>query len=318
MSRRIRIGADPELFVKNKAGNVIPICGYIGGTKTTPKPITDETFPLGKGWSLQEDGAALEFNLPPFATAEDFGYSLGHFMSWLSPFLARKELSIAWGPEASFTDKDLEPFPSARVLGCDPDYDAYGETSFLRKAFSAEQFGGKRYAAGHIHLGYDVSKVPHEIMAKLLDIYVALPTIRVDKQAGRRNFYGKAGLYRPKPYGIEYRTPSNWWLHPQVATVTSNANLVTHLAHSVLMLGSLTETEVERLQNLFRVAPWHEIKTAIDTENVELAETIMGFLSKTEKSIYSPALHLWSACVHHSNRQQAGEESSKGKKAKRA
>ena len=28
----------------------------------------------------------------------------------------------------------------------------------------------------------------------------------------RKQLYGKAGAYRPKPYGFEYRTLSNFWV----------------------------------------------------------------------------------------------------------
>jgi hypothetical protein len=35
------------------------------------------------------------------------------------------------------------------------------------------------------------------------------------KGAKRRGLYGKRGAYRPKSYGVEYRTLSNFWVgHP--------------------------------------------------------------------------------------------------------
>jgi hypothetical protein len=33
----------------------------------------------------------------------------------------------------------------------------------------------------------------------------------MDDGEERKKLYGKAGAMRIKPYGVEYRTPSNWW-----------------------------------------------------------------------------------------------------------
>ena len=45
-----------------------------------------------------------------------------------------------------------------------------------------------------------------------MDFFLGLPSLAYDNDKLRREMYGKAGCYRPKPYGVEYRTLSNAWL----------------------------------------------------------------------------------------------------------
>ena len=114
MTKRIRIGCDPELFVKLKGTDTpIPVCGRIGGTKARPMPLTSSHagFFLGKGFALQEDGAALEFNIPPTHNPEDFSSTIRGFMSWLPEFLDTKGLQIYQGPTATFDPRAFEEFP---------------------------------------------------------------------------------------------------------------------------------------------------------------------------------------------------------------
>ena len=47
---------------------------------------------------------------------------------------------------------------------------------------------------------------------KYLDLYLAVPSTLMDQGELRKQLYGKAGAYRPKPYGMEYRVLSNYWV----------------------------------------------------------------------------------------------------------
>jgi hypothetical protein len=59
---------------------------------------------------------------------------------------------------------------------------------------------------GHIHISeYNVDLI------RYMDLYLGVPSILMDTDTRRRELYGKAGAYREKPWGLEYRVLSNFW-----------------------------------------------------------------------------------------------------------
>jgi len=72
---------------------------------------------------------------------------------------------------------------------------------------------------GHIHLGFTVENEGEFIdpsirvqLVKLLDIFVGLEDVIYNPDIERKKLYGKAGSFRFKPYGLEFRSPSNYWI----------------------------------------------------------------------------------------------------------
>jgi hypothetical protein len=66
---------------------------------------------------------------------------------------------------------------------------------------------------GHIHVGYNnpSSKTNLEIV-KTMDLFLGVPSIILDTDTERRKLYGKAGAFRNKAYGVEYRVLSGFWI----------------------------------------------------------------------------------------------------------
>lgn len=206
------IGADPEIFVKRK-GLAFSAHGLIPGTKKEP-------FPVQNG-AVQIDGTALEFNINPTNSNdfEGFNHNVTSVMAQLSKMVKERDPSITLNLSSvqDFDEGYLASLPDeTKELGCEPDYCAYT----LKENPRPDNTAPFRTAAGHIHIGWGtdipVENEEHvDICAdfvKMCDATVGLFMTCLDREPRRRELYGKAGAFRPKSYGVEYRTPSNAWL----------------------------------------------------------------------------------------------------------
>jgi len=159
---------------------------------------------------------------------------------------------------------------TAKELGCDPDYNAYtllpnprpdGERPF-------------RTAAGHVHVGWGadipVDNSEHmEICAsfvKMMDATVGMYMTFIDREPRRRELYGKAGAFRPKSYGVEYRTPSNAWIwnRPRRALF----HFFTNLAIGKMKYGNTPEQAAKisenEIANIINTGNWKSAVVVID------------------------------------------------------
>lgn len=204
----LKLGCDPELFLIDGKGNLRASCGKIGGSKRHPLPL----LPLGEGYAVQEDNVALEFNIPPASSAQEFQGSVRKTLDLLAMGIQQQGLQFSDLSAAVFPLKELRD-PRALEFGCDPDFNAWenGDMNPRPKAPNKRL----RSCGGHVHIGYDKSRfTDSEIpFTKLLDLYLAVPSVLMDeKGAERRSLYGKPGAFRPKEYGMEYRVLSNFWV----------------------------------------------------------------------------------------------------------
>lgn len=215
MFEKLLIGSDPEMFMETPHGQFLNAFdglakGYLKGTKYSPE-ITDYG-------AIQVDGMALEINTIPTTDPDDFNKLIE---AGISDALHRFPNScLDRNSVRHFSAVYLEKQPSLAIeLGCDPDFDAWGEIGDSKQPPS--MYVPFRTAGGHLHFGWTESAniFDHDHMTsccnviKQLDYALGMWSIKVDKLgAERRKLYGMAGSYRPKTYGVEYRVLSNFWI----------------------------------------------------------------------------------------------------------
>lgn len=223
IQRRITIGCDPEFFIFNKQTNeLVPAEGLIKGTKEKPYKIS-----CG---AVQVDGLSAEVNTDPCESPSQFLDKFDVVVRQLEKMIGPENKLVA-APAVFFKKKQWDSYPEhSKRLGCDPDFNAWDGR--MNPAPADSETRPMRTGAGHIHLGWTSGKDLNDpshfmdccIVAKQLDYYVGIQSLLWDSDDNRRKLYGKAGAFRPKPYGIEYRTPSNAW--------TVHHRLIYHVAES--------------------------------------------------------------------------------------
>lgn len=205
-----RVGADPEIFVGDGA-SVRSIVGRIGGTKEFPRPL-----PLGDGFAVQEDNVALEFNIPASDSKEAFVGNISMAMQFLEQLVQdQHQLRFVKDSAIIFPEDELNT-PESRTFGCDPDFNAWtGKRNPRPKAADWRL----RSCGGHVHIGADgLTKDQKFQVAQACDLFLGVPSVLQDSGLLRKELYGAAGACRLKPYGLEYRTLSNYWVFSKELT----------------------------------------------------------------------------------------------------
>lgn len=207
---KLTVGCDPEVFLRDeKTKKFISADGLVPGTKRAPHK-------LDKG-AVQVDGTAMEFNPDPASTVSEFVSNLTTVLTQCRAMLP-SHISMVPQPVVQYDEDYYNSLrEETKVLGCDPDYDAF---SGLPNRIPEMPANGVRMAGGHLVLGWTEGKDSYdwqhindcrEIIKKLDCFYCSFHKFW-DKDSIRPQFYGSSCRYRPKPYGVEYRTPSNAWL----------------------------------------------------------------------------------------------------------
>ena len=191
------LGSDPE-FILTKDG----------------KPKSAIGLNLEKnGVKAYADNVLMEISHQPFSVS-DFATGIRSVVSTASELANQfNGCSFTIGQcEGLYEESELSS-PEAHEIGCQPFFNAYDVgVASVPKPYTDR----RRHAGGHIHIAYDTDTFPPHMLVQLLDERL-LPLDPNYGKTSRSYFYGAKGAFRYKPYGIEYRPTSNWWLsNPEI------------------------------------------------------------------------------------------------------
>lgn len=203
-------GADPEFFVLDEKGQPVWPGHFLPGDKKNPRAVD-----MG---AVQVDGMAAEININPVSTYEEWEKAITSVMAQCLEFFP-KGYSFSDKVSMDFPEEVFDPIPAAaKALGCSPDFNAW--TGTVNPPPFTDETPRLRCAGGHIHFGWtkkaSLGNFQHittcQSFVKQLDWFLGAWSLQHDSDNTRRTYYGQAGAYRPKSYGVEYRVLSNFWL----------------------------------------------------------------------------------------------------------
>ena len=262
------IGADPELLVIDANGVIVPGIGLIGGTKSNPRPV--------KCGAVQEDNVLAEFNIDPCTSAQQFCETISTVTNELDLILEQHGLKTICQSSHHF-DRDvlLNAGAKAMEFGCDPDINCWDQKENL----PPNPYTELRTAGGHVHVGYDNPTEERSFeVACILDYLLGVSSVLLDDDTERREMYGQSGACRIKPYGVEYRVLSNFWLGSEELKkwVFDTTKLVENL----------------NLKDFEGIATYEELEATINDSDTTSAWQIVMRMLDTIPGFYIPTSYM--------------------------
>jgi Phage phiEco32-like COOH.NH2 ligase-type 2 len=243
----LTFGSDPEFFFK-KDGVIIPSTMILNHTTTE----------ISEG-SVVPDGFQGELNPDSSYCRALAGRSVGqavvdayNFAKKAGAELCFDVATIIEEPVWKKSDRSLKRY------GCNPTENVH-ESRFKRVTGMRERF---RACGGHIHIGGIAPKEKNNEdtvvkLVTLMDIIAGNTCVLIDRDennARRRKNYGRAGEYRLKKYGLEYRVLSNFWLKhyvlwSMVSGLVANAVGIYRKGLADELIGKFNLTKVRKAIN---------------------------------------------------------------------
>lgn len=205
-------GTDSEFFVYDKDDNFVPAYRITKGNKDEHEPIAETSYgEVCVHW----DNVALEVTCPPvpLKSVIHYKHDITEYLSAikyeLESWLSKKDMKLSHSPVIHI-DKSVMFDQEANIFGCEPDFNAY--TLSRNESPSPMKAKTLRTAGAHFHFGLEVINdytVINSIRSLDYEAFALLNMLSAknrELELERRKLYGKAGAYRLKPYGFEYRT----------------------------------------------------------------------------------------------------------------
>lgn len=208
------LGSDPEFFVEDEKGQIIPAFDFLGGKKAPNRVRENDIY-----W----DGFQAEFTTNPK------GCLAYHCDSIHNGLRGLHELAKVHSGKAKISAKTVFDIPAKLLkdskkehveFGCNPSKNIYKMEGLSLPGREVNY----RSAGGHIHFGTGpMDNARLERIIKAMDATIAVACVSLFASFDdprRRRMYGLAGEYRTPAHGMEYRVLSNAWMfHPMIANV---------------------------------------------------------------------------------------------------
>lgn len=278
---KFTVGGDPEMMLVNPKGHII------SSLDVFPQHNKNNKIDFGGGYSTYPDNVLMEGTLPPANGQEEM---LEHYRSLFRLAHGALQGNHLRAQASHVFTPDQLTHEGALTVGCNPEFCAWQV-----EQYSPTLVDGLRTSGAHIHLGAEMLLEPQNVLdcIKLMDIFVGVPVSILDCDPtgqARKALYGKMGRFRPRPYGAEYRTLSNFWLHSP-----NTAKLVYDLTAHVVDI-----VEAGDAEKYLAYTSEEELREALDRGNKALAREVMLriFPNNLLSKINSVELQ-WGASLNH-------------------
>jgi hypothetical protein len=190
---------DPKATVIDRARDIMRV-HEVTGSKDSP------VF-LPNGASIHPDSAGVEFTTHPAPDADAFENEYQTSLMLAQDMLGMELVPIDTYDVSELTDAlaAVSPFGHHVVraimeIGCDPDF----IDGAIRHVPRAIKIAPVRELGGHLHIDttQDAGVVANALAEALAPYHTG----------DESSWYRRPGVYRPKPYGLEYRSLGASWL----------------------------------------------------------------------------------------------------------
>jgi hypothetical protein len=271
---KISLGSDPEYVIKNRNGEVVsaPMALQLAHDLEEP-PKVNTRF-----GAVFADNVNLELSIDYAKSKQEFLEKTRGALH-IAHKIVGEDFTLHAIPSLDWPKAQLN-HPICKKFGCQPDYDAFEERE--NEIPQGAQERSFRTAGGHVHIGYDAITEPtfeNRIQAvKLFELIAGIPGVLLDStpdSVKRRMLYGGAGAHRPKPYGVECRSQSNYWTQtPQLVNFMWDA--------SEIVATELIEANMNPSQSRLSRLP-----SIINTANVKAAKKVFKDVTDHYPSLYA-------------------------------